>query len=436
MKTYLYKRTKEGRQYISYRRRVPTDLVGAFQKKIFIISLQTDDDAIARSRSSRISKQFERNIALARSGNAMEPYSVVEIRKAVSRKESAIDLIEKFLGAYRDHESLSEEEHDFMFHMLSEYVENERGDIDPQRVPVVKDAFSLLSGKDVQEDWPLSMVIEKFLELDDRATDRKFLNVVKVSLKDWADFTGDQRLSRLKRHDVSMFIKHYDERGLTRATAHKRISMLRMAIKKVNEEFEINLNNPFLDVKVKINEPRKIVEALDTNQEILIKEAPNTEVGLLLKILYGTGMRISECAGLALVDVFLDHNIPHVFIRANQFRRIKNRSSERKIPLVGISLEAMRSAVINAKGNDALFARWIKNGKLSDTPSNSLIKGTGIKSHSLRHNLTTMLREAETHFETSELILGHSMGSSETQFYGDGSTLATKQAALAKVIRF
>ena len=150
----------------------------------------------------------------------------------------------------------------------------------------------------------------------------------------------------------------------------------------------------------------------------------------------GIKMRISECAGLALVDVFLDHNIPHVFIRENQFRRIKNRSSERKIPLVGISLEAMRSAVINAKGNDALFARWIKNGKLSDTPSNSLKKGTGIKSHSLRHNLTTMLREAETHFETSELILGHSMGSSETQFYGDGSTLAKKQAALAKVIRF
>ena len=87
MKTYLYKRKKEGRQYISYRRRVPTDLVGAFQKKIFIISLQTDDDAIARSRSSRISKQFERNIALARSGNAMEPYSVVEIRKAVSIAE-------------------------------------------------------------------------------------------------------------------------------------------------------------------------------------------------------------------------------------------------------------------------------------------------------------------------------------------------------------
>ena len=155
-----------------------------------------------------------------------------------------------------------------------------------------------------------------------------------------------------------------------------------------------------------------------------------------MKILYGTGMRISECAGLALVDVFLDHNIPHVFIRANQFRRIKNRSSERKIPLVGISLEAMRSAVINAKRNEALFARWIKNGKLSDTPSNSLKKATGIKSHSLRHNLTTMLREVETHFETSELILGHSMGSSETQFYGDGSALATKQAALAKVIRF
>ena len=122
MKTYIYKRTNEGKQFISYRRKVPTDLVGAFQKKIFIISLQTDDDAIARSRSSRISKQFERNKALARSGNAMEPYSVVEIRKAVSRKESATDLIEKFLGAFRDHQNLSKEHRDYTFHMLSEYA--------------------------------------------------------------------------------------------------------------------------------------------------------------------------------------------------------------------------------------------------------------------------------------------------------------------------
>ena len=45
-----------------------------------------------------------------------------------------------------------------------------------------------------------------------------------------------------------------------------------------------------------------------------------------------------------------------------------------------------------------------------------------------------MMREAEVNYETVCLILGHSMGPSETQFYSDGSILAAKKSAVSQVI--
>ena len=47
-----------------------------------------------------------------------------------------------------------------------------------------------------------------------------------------------------------------------------------------------------------------------------------------------------------------------------------------------------------------------------------------------------MMREAEVNYEAVSLIREHSMGSSETQFYGDGAILTAKQSALDRVIRF
>jgi len=45
-----------------------------------------------------------------------------------------------------------------------------------------------------------------------------------------------------------------------------------------------------------------------------------------------------------------------------------------------------------------------------------------------------MMREAEVNYETVCLILGHSMGPSETQFYSDGFILAAKKSAVSQVI--
>lgn len=50
-------------------------------------------------------------------------------------------------------------------------------------------------------------------------------------------------------------------------------------------------------------------------------------------ILFFTGARPSEIAGLATIDVFPNHEVPHIIIAPNKFRGLKNSKSRRMVPL-------------------------------------------------------------------------------------------------------
>ena len=58
----------------------------------------------------------------------------------------------------------------------------------------------------------------------------------------------------------------------------------------------------------------------------------------LIALISDTGMRLSEALGLKVSDIKLDEEIPYLNIIPNTARRLKTKSSERQIPLVGSSL--------------------------------------------------------------------------------------------------
>lgn len=60
----------------------------------------------------------------------------------------------------------------------------------------------------------------------------------------------------------------------------------------------------------------------------------------LIALISGTGMRLSEAAGLCSTDIVLDEGIPFLQIQAHSHLRLKTTSSIRKLPLVGCSLWA------------------------------------------------------------------------------------------------
>ena len=61
--------------------------------------------------------------------------------------------------------------------------------------------------------------------------------------------------------------------------------------------------------------------------------ALDDDIRWLVAIIFDTGMRLSEAAGLMLSDLQLDEEIPYIHLIPHPHRRLKTASSERKIPL-------------------------------------------------------------------------------------------------------
>jgi len=62
-------------------------------------------------------------------------------------------------------------------------------------------------------------------------------------------------------------------------------------------------------------------------------------------LLSDTGMRLGEAVGLAVKDINLDNEIPHLNLIPHPWRRLKTKGSERCVPLVGEALWAAFRAI-------------------------------------------------------------------------------------------
>ena len=97
-----------------------------------------------------------------------------------------------------------------------------------------------------------------------------------------------------------------------------------------------------------------------------------SRVKLLMPILGETGCRLAEVVGLRLEDIDLKNDLIH--IRPNPARRLKNKTSERVLPLVGYARTAMVQAMSQAD-DEWLFPQYIKAGHCYAThASNALNK--------------------------------------------------------------
>lgn len=143
-----------------------------------------------------------------------------------------------------------------------------------------------------------------------------------------------------------------------------------------------------------------------------------------------TGCRPSELANLMPEDICLDAEVPHIKIRPRQDREIKTHSSIRDIPLVGVSLEAMKRA---PKGfphyrdkNDLLSQSLVKafrNRGLMETERHVI--------YSFRHSFEKRMLEAGLDYGLRCLLMGHR---TSRPAYGDGGSLAYRRDELMKIV--
>ncbi|MFC3182441.1 tyrosine-type recombinase/integrase [Cypionkella sinensis] len=153
----------------------------------------------------------------------------------------------------------------------------------------------------------------------------------------------------------------------------------------------------------------------------------NAEARCILLGMINTGYRPSEGASLGAAQIRLDANIPHIKIEPVG-RKLKTDSSERIIPLVGVSLEAFRQFPNG-------FPRYADRGVLSDTINdylreNNLLETDKHTLYGLRHSFEDRMLAAGVDERIRMDLLGHQI---KRERYGAGANLEHLQRVVQEI---
>ena len=119
------------------------------------------------------------------------------------------------------------------------------------------------------------------------------------------------------------------------------------------------------------------------------------------KVLYYTGARLSEVAGLMAEDVLEDR----ILIRSNPERSLKTSASERQIPIHAELVDI----VAPLRSSQGFIWPQLQNsdGRWGHNLSKPCKTVTGVNPHALRHRAATSLREKNFNEATVGKLLGH-----------------------------
>lgn len=177
----------------------------------------------------------------------------------------------------------------------------------------------------------------------------------------WAmlfSITGDAIITDVRREQAHTFVEKLRDRGITAKTISKYVYQIKPVIDTAIREFELRIANPIESLTIAGMGAEKPHERLPYSPEELKViwqrcHEMDDQRRWAIAMLSDTGARQAEVVGLRKDDVVLTGEVPHILIRPNENRRLKNDQSERKVPLVGEALWAAQRAM--ATGGSNLF---------------------------------------------------------------------------------
>ena len=235
----------------------------------------------------------------------------------------------------------------------------------------------------------------------------------------------------VERIDFRGFMGWCGRKGLTRRTLARKLSAVRTFYRFLHLEDRVpsdpvrTLRSPRLEKRLPGHANSADIEAVFSGAEA--RAAENTFGGtrnlVILELLYGSGLRLSELYGLDLSDLDLGQGQAKVFGKGSKERlvpitrsakRAIGRYLPRRLELASVSKAPDREAVILNPAGKRLSRRSIQNvvrGFLDDAAP-----GEGLSAHSLRHSFATHLLDAGADLMAVKELLGH-VSLSTTQVY-------------------
>jgi len=358
----------------------------------------------------------------------------VDLQHAYSTSEVCVSLRTKHLGTAK---SLARRLYDQItndFHVLrwkqtensfTKYLRNTQIVNSASNAPTISEAATV------------------YVDMKQQSANKAFTQSVDRAVRYLIEVTQDRQIDLLTRDDANKYRDHLLQKGLSVASAKRVISVIRAILNFVCRERELPEINAFASVLFVQEDTAKKrkpipVDALKALQRECFEIGDENR--LIIALISDTGMRLSEAVGLAVSDVVLDTEIPHVIVQNHEWRRLKTASSTRLIPLTGASLTAAKLAVNKADGA-TLFSKYF-NGTEIKSNSASAALGKWLKPrvpdgctvHSFRHSIRDRLREVLCPVEVADAIGGWARdGIGEG--YGDGYSLKVKLEWLEKAVQ-
>ena len=219
-------------------------------------------------------------------------------------------------------------------------------------------------------------------------------------------------------------------------TLNKTLGMLSAVFKHAIWQYELSMVNPWSGLKDEVTDrqdDRRSFTPDELTRYVAGLDRLNTEARLIGLLMVHTGCRTMEVAGLTHGDLQMQNNTPHLQLRPNHIRSLKNKQSKRDVPLIDKALDELRPYLAQRNPDDPkapVFPRYGRDGGM-DAVSQLLngvirkrlkIDDPTLVSYSTRHTMKDKMRTIRATAELQQSILGHG-ARTDADNYGEGEVL-------------
>lgn len=285
---------------------------------------------------------------------------------------------------------------------------------------------------------PLPGTVEDFLThlLIEKGRSANTLSAYRRDLHQYVDYLDGRDVTTVEPSTVAAFRTLLEERGLARSSVNRTVTAVRGLHRYLFAE-GVASHDPTADIEpAKL--PKGLPKALSETDITALLDAvdPSDSFGqrdrAILELLYGTGMRISECVGISVDDLDLEGALVRVTGKGNK---------QRLVPLGRLAEDALREwlapggrselAPETWKNRDDQMAVFLnhRGGRLSRQGIWGVVRKHGLTAgisdrltpHVLRHSCATHMLDHGADIRTVQELLGHA-SISTTQLYTKVST--------------
>ena len=261
----------------------------------------------------------------------------------------------------------------------------------------------------------LSEARDAYIKLKGVGKDKTFIRGASRNVDVVIKHLGDRPIDGYSSADAAALRDAMLGKGLSIASVKRNFSTIRSIINLTISEQGLDCGNAFArtfmpeeDRQRRLPIPINCIRAIQSDCRNM-----NDDMRWLVALLSDTGMRLGEAVGLAVKDINLDDEIPHINLIPHPWRRLKTKGSERCVPLVGEALWAASGAIEGASGSNFLFPRYNRgsssNANSASAAINKWLKPRvpeGCVIHSFRHSMRDRLRAVECPADIIDAIGG------------------------------